>query len=103
MSATAVANEPLPGDIIQDLNGLQSQLASQTSGSPDPEVLSRIIAMRALSLSGKLVTGRPVGGAPYHQLAASALVRQGKTRPPMNWRRSPTPERPDNQVRRWHR
>ena len=56
MSATAVANEPLPGDIIQDLNGLQSQLASQASGSADPEVLSRIIS-HARSQSERLAGG----------------------------------------------
>ena len=88
LSATAVANEPLPGDIIQDLNGVQSQLASQASGSADPEVLSRIIS-HARSQSERLAGGNRAdqwASALYHQLAASALVHQGETlRPPMNW------------------
>ncbi len=107
MSATAVANEPLPGDIIQDLNGLQSQLASQASGSADPEVLSRIIS-HARSQSERLAGGNRAdqwASALYHQLAASALVRQGENLAAADELASARqrPSVPDSQVRRWLR
>ncbi len=79
LSVTATANEPLPGDMIQDLNRLQSQLASQTSGSADPDVLNSIIA-HARAQSERLAGGNRAdqwASALYHQLTASALVRQG--------------------------
>ena len=107
LSATAVANEPLPGDIIQDLNGLQSQLASQASGSADPEVLSRIIS-HARSQSERLAGGNRAdqwASALYHQLAASALVRQGENLAAADELASARqrPSVPDSQVRRWLR
>ncbi|WP_404374693.1 hypothetical protein [Vreelandella aquamarina] len=107
LSVTAGANEPLPGDIIQDLNGLQSQLASQPSGSADPEVLSRIIS-HARSQSARLASGNRAdqwASALYHQLAASALVRQGENLAAADELASARqrPSVPDSQVRRWLR
>ncbi|WP_083005538.1 hypothetical protein [Halomonas sp. GT] len=79
LSVLAHANEPLPGDIVRDLNGLQSQLAEQPSGEANDDVLNRIIS-HARSQSSRLASGNRAdqwASALYHQLAASALVRQG--------------------------
>lgn len=79
LSVVAHANEPLPGDIVRDLNGLQSQLAEQPSGEADSDALNRIIS-HARSQSSRLAGGNRAdqwASALYHQLAASALARQG--------------------------
>ncbi|WP_342760366.1 hypothetical protein [Halomonas sp. MS1] len=79
LSVMAHANEPLPGDIVRDLNGLQSQLAEQPSGEADSDVLNRI-TRHARSQAERLAGGNRAdqwASALYHQLAASALVRQG--------------------------
>jgi len=107
LSITATANEPLPGDMIQDLNRLQSQLASQPSGSADPDVLSRIIT-HARAQSERLSGGNRAdqwASALYHQLAASALVRQGDPLAAADELASARqrPSVPDSQLRRWLR
>ncbi|RUR32454.1 hypothetical protein ELY33_05845 [Vreelandella andesensis] len=79
LSFLAHANEPLPGDIVRDLNGLQSQLAEQPSDEADSDVLMRIIS-HARSQAARLASGNRAdqwASALYHQLAASGLVRQG--------------------------
>ncbi|UXZ55297.1 hypothetical protein LOS15_04470 [Halomonas sp. 7T] len=79
LSVVAHANEPLPGDIVRDLNGLQSQLADQPRDEVNSDVLNRIIG-HARSQSSRLAGGNRAdqwASALYHQLAASALVRQG--------------------------
>ena len=78
LSAVAQASEPLPGDIIRDLNGLQGQLAAQTSGDTDNDALTNIIH-RARSQATRLASGNRAdqwASALYHQLAASALSHQ---------------------------
>jgi len=107
LSVTATANEPLPGDMIQDLNRLQSQLASKTSGSADPDVLNSIIA-HARAQSERLAGGNRAdqwASALYHQLTASALVRQGDPLAAADELASARqrPSVPDSQVRRWLR
>lgn len=78
LSAVAQASEPLPGDIIRDLNGLQSQLAEQVAGDADNEALTGIIR-HARSQATRLASGNRAdqwASALYHQLAASALSHQ---------------------------
>lgn len=107
LSCAATANEPLPGDIIQDLNGLQSQLANQPAGSADSEQLDRIVS-HARAQSVRLASGNRAdqwASALYHQLAASALVRQGEHLAAADELTSARqrPSVPDSQRRRWLR
>ncbi|WP_422101778.1 hypothetical protein [Vreelandella sp.] len=107
LSFAVTANEPLPVDIIQDLNGLQSQLANQPSGAADPAVLNRIIG-HARTQSQRLASGNRAdqwASALYHQLAASALVRQGEHIAAADELASARqrPSVPNSQVRRWLR
>lgn len=70
-ASMAQASEPLSGDIIQDLNLLQSQLAA---GEAFDGVASRAIAQAERLASGNRAD--QWASALYHQLAAGALVRQ---------------------------
>ncbi|WP_457941900.1 hypothetical protein ACSTAY_10530 [Vreelandella alkaliphila] len=107
LSVVAHANEPLPGDIVRDLNGLQSQLAEQPSGEVDDDVLNRIIS-HARSQSSRLASGNRAdqwASALYHQLAASALVRQGDHLAAADELASAQqrPSVPNSQILRWLR
>ena len=78
LSAVAQASEPLPGDIIRDLNGLQRQLSEQTKGDADSNALTGIIR-HARYQATRLASGNRAdqwASALYHQLAASALSYQ---------------------------
>ena len=107
LSVVAHANEPLPGDIVRDLNGLQSQLAEQPRGEADGDVLDRIIS-HARSQAARLASGNRAdqwASALYHQLAASALVRQGDHIAAADELASARqrPSVPNSQVLRWLR
>jgi tetratricopeptide (TPR) repeat protein len=107
LSVMAHANEPLPGDIVRDLNGLQSQLAEQPSGEADSDVLKRI-ANHARSQATRLASGNRAdqwASALYHQLAASALVRQGDHLAAADELASAQqrPSVPNSQILRWLR
>lgn len=75
------ASEPLPGDIIQDLNALQQQLADASeSGDGSQETLERLIT-RATGQAARLQSGNRSdqwASALYSQLAAGAMARQGR-------------------------
>ncbi|CAH1044250.1 hypothetical protein [Halomonas sp. TD01] len=107
LSVVAQANEPLPGDIVRDLNRLQSQLAEQPNGEADSDVLNRI-ADHARSQAARLASGNRAdqwASALYHQLAASALVRQGDHVAAANELASARqrPSVPNSQILRWLR
>ncbi|WP_447556246.1 hypothetical protein [Vreelandella sp. EE22] len=75
-AAIAQASEPLPGDIIQDLNSLQSALSNAGEQS---EALESI-ATRATRQAERLQGGNRSdqwASALYYQLAAGALSREG--------------------------
>lgn len=75
----AQANEPLPGDIIQDLNTLQQQLAE--AGNDNRQGALDNVAGRAMSQAGRLQHGNRSdqwASALYYQLAAGALAQQGQ-------------------------
>ncbi|WP_081194077.1 hypothetical protein [Halomonas sp. BC1] len=77
-STVAVADVPLSEDIILDLNGLQSQLAALSGAGAEDESLNAILS-RARAQAARLASGNRAdqwASALYHQLAASALVRQ---------------------------
>ncbi|WP_447957843.1 hypothetical protein [Vreelandella sp. EE7] len=75
--AFAQASEPLPGDIIQDLNALQSELSNAVQSD---ESRLESVAARATRQAERLQGGNRSdqwASALYFQLAAGALSRQG--------------------------
>ncbi|WP_249975467.1 tetratricopeptide repeat protein [Vreelandella olivaria] len=75
----AQASEPLPGDIIQDLNALQQQLAE--AGGGDRQGTLDSVAARAASQAARLQNGNRSdqwASALYYQLAAGAMAQQGR-------------------------
>ncbi|MCB8890107.1 hypothetical protein [Vreelandella malpeensis] len=76
-AALAQADAPLPGDIIQNLNALQGELA----GAGDGREALEGVAERAIRQADRLAGGNRSdqwASALYDQLAAGALARQGE-------------------------
>ncbi|WFE72192.1 hypothetical protein P8S55_03660 [Halomonas sp. M1] len=76
----APASEPLPSDIIQDLNALQQQLTDAGASDGGSEALDTLIA-RATGQAARLQAGNRSdqwASALYSQLAAGAMARQGR-------------------------